>query len=419
MRVLVLGSGGREHALAWAVSKSRVLKKLYIAPGNAGTAALGQNLAIPITQPLAVRDAVQQHNIDLVIVGPEAPLFAGVASVLSSSGCAVLGPSAAAAQIEASKSFAKDFMSKQGIPTAPYGVFESVADALRFAARRPGGLAVKADGPALGKGVFLCRGLDETRNALDAMVNQYMLGRAGHRVVLEDLLQGPEVSLFALSDGSRAWPLATARDYKRLKDNNLGVLTGGMGAFSPTPDISEAQLQSLYQSTMQAALAGLSQRGRAFRGVLYGGLMLSENGPRVLEFNCRFGDPEAQVILPRARFDWLSAFWKAATGQLPEALPSTPWSSQHAVAVVLCADGYPGRLTLGDPIEGLSAAAATGALIFHGGTLQEGSRTLTAGGRVLTVVGLADTLAAARDKAYAAAEHIQFRGKFCRSDIAK
>lgn len=413
MKVLLLGSGAREHALAWAISKSPKLQKLYIAPGNAGTEALGENVELDTTNPQQVLEATRRLGADLVVVGPESALLAGVGSILEFNNIPVFGPTSAAASIEGSKIFAKNFMTRFKIPTAPYGTFENLPEALHYVRQRSRPVVVKADGAAQGKGVFVCDDVKQAEEAIYALMERYTLGRAGRRIVIEDRLQGKELSIFALTDGENAWPLLPVRDHKSLLDGGKGPQTGGMGAFTPVPEITPAIAQEIFELTLRPAIEGLQREGRAFRGVLYAGLMLTENGPRVLEYNCRFGDPEAQVILPLATFDWLDAFWKVATKNLPSLPPQDAWERSAALAVVLASEGYPNDPQLGDAVSGLQGNELT----FYAGVKKQGGKFVTSGGRVATVVGKGNTLQEARQRAYQMAEKIDFRGKQLRSDI--
>jgi phosphoribosylamine--glycine ligase len=398
VKVLVVGSGGREHALAWKLSQSSRLSELHAAPGNPGIAALG------MCHPVRPEDAEgllalgRQLDIDLVVIGPEAPLVTGVADALRKGGLAVFGPSRAAAEIEGSKRFAKQVLQAAGVATAePLAV-----------ARPP--CVVKADGLAAGKGVFVCHtqaALDEALRAVTSL---------GGDFVVEELLEGEEVSLFALCDGSRALPLAPAQDFKRAYDEDEGPNTGGMGAYSPVPAVGAEAAAELATSIHEPVLAELARRDAPFVGLLYAGLMLTSHGPRVLEFNCRFGDPETQAILPRVDGDFLGALAAAAGGNLGGIELST--SDVAAVTVALVAESYPAGTDVGSPIDGIGAAEGTGALVFHAGTALRDDRLVTNGGRILNVTATGPTLTDARERVYAAAEKIRFDGVRYRSDIA-
>jgi phosphoribosylamine--glycine ligase len=395
--VLLIGSGGREHALAWKLDQSPRLDELHAAPGNPGIARLGTCHPVRAEDGEGLLDLARGLEADLVVVGPEVPLVAGVADELRHAGVAVFGPSRAAAAIEGSKTFAKDVMRAAGVPTA----------AALAVARPP--CVVKVDGLAAGKGVFVCPDqatLDEALLAVGAM---------GQSLVIEELLEGQEVSLFALADGRNAVPLAPARDYKRIGDGDTGPNTGGMGAFSPVAEVSPSDAEELAELVHRPVLAELAARGRPFVGLLYAGLMLTDDGPKVLEFNCRFGDPETQAILPRLDGDLLDALEAAAVGDLGSSAPSV--GADAAVTVVLASGGYPSTGDAGTPIEGVEQAEE-GALVFHAGTAVRGGQLMTNGGRILNVTALGPTLEAARDAAYSACSSISFDGMQYRRDIA-
>ena len=395
--MLLIGSGGREHALAWKLRQSPLLDELHAAPGNPGIASLGTCHPVRAEDGEGLLDLARSLDADLVVVGPEAPLVSGVADDLRHAGVRVLGPSREAAQIEGSKTFAKDVMRAAGVPTA----------ATLAVARPP--CVVKVDGLAAGKGVFVCPDQPSLDEALRAV------GRLGQPLVIEELLEGEEVSLFALADGSSAVALAPARDYKRIGDGDTGPNTGGMGAFSPVAEVSETEVEELLETVHRPVLAQLAARGSPFVGLLYAGLMLTAAGPKVLEFNCRFGDPETQAILPRIDGDLLEALTAAAGGDLSRTAIGT--GEEAAVTVVLASRDYPTSGDSGTPIEGVEDAAAT-ALVFHAGTAVQGGRLVTNGGRVLSVTGLGATLDLARETAYAACASISFDGMQYRRDIA-
>ena len=398
MNVLIVGSGGREHALAWKLAQSRRLGELHAAPGNPGIAALGRCHPIRVDDVEGLLGLCRQHEIHLVVVGPEAPLVAGVADELRRAGVAVFGPSKAAARIEGSKAFAKEVLAAAAVPTA----------AALGEARAP--CVVKADGLAAGKGVFVCRSQEEA----DAAVLR--AGELGGDIVVEELLEGEEVSLFALCDGRSVLALPPAQDFKRLADGDEGPNTGGMGSYSPVPMVADDEVEELAALVHRPVIAELAGRGSPFVGLLYGGLMLTESGPRVLEFNCRFGDPETQALLPRLDGDLLEALAAAARGELAGVeLGAEP---SAAVAVVLAADGYPDAPEPGKPIRGVEVAEATGALVFHAGTALRHGQLVSAGGRVLNVVGTGDSVSEAREQAYAAIDQIDFPGAHFRHDIA-
>jgi phosphoribosylamine---glycine ligase len=398
VRVLLVGSGGREHALAWSLSRSPLLSELHAAPGNPGIAALASCHPVRAGDPATLVPLAAELRVDLVVVGPEAPLVAGLADELRHRGLAVFGPGAEAARIEGSKAFAKDVLEAAGVPTAR-----------TLAVARPP-CVVKADGLAAGKGVWVCHTQKELDDGLRAAQT---LGQPFH---VEELLEGEEVSIFALCDGSQALALPAAQDYKRIGDRDEGANTGGMGAYSPVPRLADADVADLVELAHAPVLKELARRGAPFSGVLFGGLMLTADGPRVLEFNCRFGDPETQSLLPRLEGDLLEALAACAAGDLGGV--ALPASAQAAVTIVLAGGDYPERGDTGTPIEGIDEAEATGALVFHAGTALHDGRLVTNGGRILNVTALGDSLAAARGAAYDAASHIDFAGVQFRWDIA-
>jgi phosphoribosylamine--glycine ligase len=398
VRVLLAGSGGREHALAHAFSRSPLLTELHAVPGNPGIAKLGRCHPIRAEDTDGLVELALAHRIDLAVVGPEAPLVAGAADALRRAGVPVLGPGAAAARIEGSKAFAKEVMHASGVPTAE-PLAEPVAPCV-----------IKADGLAAGKGVFVCHTQDEVAAALPKAQ------AFGEKLVIEELLEGQEVSVFALTDGTRCVVLPAAQDYKRIGDGDTGPNTGGMGAYSPVPALPDEQAAGIVERVHRPVLAELARRRTPFIGVLYAGLMLTDAGPKVLEFNCRLGDPEAQVILPRLKSDFLELAYAAATGALDEAAKAE--AAGCAVTVVLASRGYPESSEVGVEIRGLEEAEATGAIVFHAGTAQRDGSLRSAGGRVLDVTGLGDTMCEARDRAYAAVDRIDFPGVQYRRDIA-
>jgi phosphoribosylamine---glycine ligase len=398
VKVLVVGSGGREHALAWSLARSDRLTELHAAPGNPGIASLASCHPVRAEDVASLAPLAGELGIDLVVVGPEAPLVAGLADELRRRGIAVFGPGAAAARIEGSKAFSKDVMDAAGVPTAR-----------TLAVARPP-CVVKADGLAAGKGVWVCHTQAELDDGLRAAE---ALGQPFH---VEELLEGEEVSVFALCDGTRAVPLAAAQDYKRIGDGDEGPNTGGMGSYSPVPRLSVVEVEELSAAVCAPVVAELARRGAPFAGVLFAGVMLTDDGPRVLEYNCRFGDPETQSLLPRLDGDLLDALLAAATGSLGGvALPAT---DSAAVTIVLAGGRYPQHGDSGSPITGIEQAEATGAHVFHAGTALHDGRLVTNGGRILNVTALGDSIGAARDAAYAAASHIDFPGMQYRSDIA-
>ncbi|TBR21133.1 phosphoribosylamine--glycine ligase [bacterium] len=413
MNVLLLGSGGREHALAWKLAQSPRLKKLYAAPGSDAIPA--ERVSLKATDSAGLAAFVKEKVIDLVVIGPEDPLAAGTADALRQAGALVFGPGKAAAQLEASKAFAKDFMTRHKVPTARWERHASFDVAKAALARFPDGVVVKADGLAAGKGVRVCRARSSAEAALEDMMVKQAHGAAGTTVVLEELLEGPEVSLLGFCDGKRFLPLPSASDHKRLLDGDEGPNTGGMGVVSPTPHLSAKELPGVLKAVSAPVLAGLAADGLAYRGLLYIGVMLTEAGPKVLEFNCRFGDPETQAVLPLLDADLLTLCEATAKGALPA---ETPKSHGAAVTVVLASEGYPASPVMGRPITGLAEASARpGVLIFHAGTARPEQVWMTNGGRVLGVTGVGKDAKEARERAYGAAETIEFEGVQYRKDI--
>jgi phosphoribosylamine---glycine ligase len=398
VKVLLVGSGGREHALAWKLTRAPELDELHAAPGNPGIAALGRCHPVRAEDSEGLLTLARSLEADLVVVGPEAPLVAGVADELRHVGVAVFGPSAGAARIEGSKSFAKDVMRAAGVPTA-----ETLS-----VARAP--CVIKADGLTAGKGVFICRSQSELDDALRAAT------AFGEALVIEELLEGEELSVFALVDGENVVPLPPARDYSRVGDGDTGPNTGGMGSFSPVLDVDSALLDEIFDVVYRPVVSELARRGAPYTGVLYAGLMLTDDGPRVLEFNARFGDPETQVIVPRIEGDFLGALWGCANGDASRA--EIEISGQSAVTIAVTAADYPAGGDVGTPIEGIEDAEATGALVFHAGTALKGEQLVTNGGRILNVTALGPTVADARERAYDAVQKISFSGAKYRKDIA-
>ena len=414
--VLVVGSGAREHALVWALSRSPSVGEIWVAPGNPGIAALADTVDLPVTEVEAIADWAAAYRIGLVVVGPEAPLALGLADLLRARGIPVFGPNRAAAELEWSKAFAKDFMRRHGIPTAAYHVFTEAEAALEFARSADYPLVVKADGLAAGKGVLICASPAEAEAAIRSVLVERVYGAASERVVIEEFLNGEELSVIALVDGERIAMLPPARDYKRLKDGNRGPNTGGMGSYAPVNDLSAGLLREVRESILEPTVAGLRAEGRPYRGALYAGLMLTPSGPSVLEFNCRFGDPETQVIVPLLDGDVAELLLACAEGWLdPRLVRTVPGA---AVCVVLAAEGYPESPRRGDVILGIDGAAHSGAHVFHAGTSLLDGQLVTAGGRVLSVVATGFNLDQAVDRAYAAASLVDFPGKQMRHDIA-
>jgi phosphoribosylamine--glycine ligase len=417
VKILVIGGGGREHALAWKLKQSPGVDRVFCAPGNGGTGRLAENVAIAASDLAALLRFAKQNRVDLTVVGPDDPLAAGIVDLFAAEGLRIFGPTKAAARIESSKIFAKELMREQGIPTAQAGTFERSDDAFRFCDRLQFPIVIKADGLALGKGVIIAPNPAAARSTIDEMMNQGRFGEAGRSIVVEEFLRGTECSLHALVDGVKYRLLQTARDYKRAFDGDAGPNTGGMGAFSPANNWS-AKLQSQFeQQIMRPVLRGLRGKGITFCGLLYPGLMITGDGVRVLEFNCRFGDPETQAILPRMKSDLLPLLEATIDGKIDNCL--IEWDDRPAVTVVLASGGYPDKYETGKTISGLGDAAKLGSVqIFHAGTKHVNSEIVTAGGRVLAVTALESTIEAARARAYDAVSRIHFENCHYRRDIA-
>jgi len=417
VKILVIGSGGREHALAWKLKQSPGVDRIFCAPGNAGTAQLAENVAISVNNLPALVRFAKENRVDLTVVGPDDPLAAGIVDLFLAEGLRIFGPSKAAARIESSKIFAKELMRKEGIPTARAGMFDRSDDAIRFCDELRFPIVIKADGLALGKGVVIAPNPQSARSTIDDMMNQGRFGEAGRHVVVEEFLRGTECSLHALVDGKDYRLLESARDHKRVLDGDVGPNTGGMGAFSPANNWSSKLQSQFEEGIMRPVLGGLLAEGITFRGLLYPGLMITEDGARVLEFNCRFGDPETQVLLPRMKSDLLPLLEATINGKIDNY--SIEWEQRPAVTVVLASGGYPGKYETGKSISGLDEAAKLDGLqIFHAGTKQLNGEIVTAGGRVLAVTALGLTIAEARSRAYEAVARIHFENCHYRRDIA-
>ncbi len=415
MNVLLIGSGGREHALAWALAASPLLSHLYCAPGNAGIAEVAECVPLKVEDHAAVIRFAREKAIDFVVVGPEAPLVAGLADDLGAAGIKVFGPSRAAAQLEGSKGFTKDLCAEFNIPTGAYRRFTDAVSAKAYAASQPLPIVIKADGLAAGKGVTIAM----TRAEADAAIDTCFagaFGAAGHEVVVEEFLDGEEASFFVLVDGKNALALATAQDHKRVGDGDTGPNTGGMGAYSPAPVMTPVLVRRTMDEIILPTVRGMVARGTPFRGVLFAGLMLTADGPKLIEYNVRFGDPETQVLMMRLKSDLLAALLATADGVLDNF--DLRWSDDVALTVVMASKGYPGDYTKGTEIRGLDAAAAVdGVQIFHAGTERRDGRIQATGGRVLNVTALGRTVSDAQARAYAAVDKIDWPGGFCRRDI--
>lgn len=416
MKVLVVGSGGREHALVWAMARSASVAQVWAAPGNDGMPPLAALVPITATDVSGITAWAVANAIDLVVIGPDAAVAAGLADALHAAGIPAFGPSQAASELEWSKAYAKDFMTRHRIPTASYGTFGDIDDALAFVTQAAIPIVVKADGLAAGKGVIISETREQAADAVRSIMQERAFGDAGARVVLEEFLAGTELSVFVLTDGERYVLLPLARDYKRLGDGDGGPNTGGMGSFAPVTDLPAGVLDEIRRRVVEPTITGMGSEGRPYRGVLYIGFMLTPDGPRVLEYNCRFGDPETQVLLPLLDVDIAELLLQCAQGSLTSETVAV--RDAAAVCVVLASAGYPEHPRKGDPISGIVDAKERGAIVFHAGVKRHGDQLVTNGGRVLATVGVAESLNAARELAYAAAEEITFAGRHLRHDIA-
>ncbi|MBK8174375.1 MAG: phosphoribosylamine--glycine ligase [Rhodospirillales bacterium] len=420
MKVLVIGSGGREHALCWALRASPLCQSLLCAPGNAGIAEIAQCLDVASDDVAGLVQLARDENVDFVVVGPEAPLVAGLVDQLEAEGILAFGPRAAAAAIEGSKGFMKDLCARLGVPTAAYERFDEPDQAKEYIHRAGVPLVVKADGLAAGKGVILCHNENEAFAAVDHLMTEAAFGSAGEQLVIEELLQGEEASFFALVHGEEAVPLASAQDHKAAFDGDLGPNTGGMGAYSPAPIITPAIAEEVMEGVIKPVIRGLVEEGRPYSGVLYAGLMFTSEGIKVLEFNARFGDPECQPLILRLKSDLLAALVACAEGRMTDV--ELDWYTDPALVVVMAANGYPGHYPRGSVIGGLDAAAGIpGITVFHAGTKREdgpaGGRLIADGGRVLGIAARAGSVAEAQALAYRAVDRIDWPGGFCRRDI--
>jgi phosphoribosylamine--glycine ligase len=417
MRILIIGSGGREHALTWKLRQSPRADRIFCAPGNAGTGEIAENVSIPVSDLKALVRFAKQNRVDLTVVGPDDPLAAGIVDLFTTEKLRAFGPDKSAARLESSKIFAKELMRAHKVPTAEARTFSDSGGALRFCERLKFPIVIKADGLALGKGVIIAADADTARSTIDDMMNQARFGDAGRRIIIEEFLYGTECSMHALVDGKDYLLLESARDHKRALEGDQGPNTGGMGAFSPANNWN-SELQSRFDTEiMKPLLHGLIQKGVTFRGLLYPGLIITGDGPRVLEFNCRFGDPETQALLPRMKSDLLPLLEATIDGKIEQC--AIEWDSRAAVTVVLASGGYPGKYETGKSISGLDEAAKLEDVqIFHAGTKRDGSEVKTAGGRVLAVTAVEPTLDAARSRAYEAVSRIHFESCHYRRDIA-
>jgi len=419
MRVLIVGNGGREHVIAWKLSQSPQVQAIFVAPGNGGTQSIPktQNVVIDMAEFAQLRDFAQQNAIDLTVVGPEAPLVGGIVDIFEAAGLPIFGPSRAAAQLEGSKAFAKAFMERHGIPTAQSESFTDFDEAMRYLRGQDDPPVVKASGLAAGKGVILPKSIEETASIIKAILLDGRFGAAGEEILLEEKLEGEELSVLAFCDGKQVILMPAAQDHKRLLDRDRGPNTGGMGAFAPSPLATPALLQQVTKEVLLPTLAGMAAEGMPFKGILYAGLMLTPTGLKVLEFNCRFGDPETQVILPLLTSDLIELFHACINGTLHKVKPT--WSNEAAVTVVMAARGYPEEPETGIEITGIPAAEAAGVHIFHAGTKYVEKRLVSSGGRVLAVTALGKNLALASRQAYGSIRYIHFNGSQYRRDIGQ
>lgn len=414
MRVLVIGSGGREHALAWGIAKSPRLQKLFVAPGNGGTTVIAENVPLDITDHAAIVEFAKDQHIDLVVIGPDAPAVGGLGDDVRAAGLLCFGPSRAAAQLEGSKSFTKQLCDEAGVPTAAYETFEDEAAALDYVRRQPLPIVVKADGLAAGKGVTVAESLERAEAAIrDCFAGAF--GTSGSTVVIEEFLGGEEASLFVLCDGQNIVMLASAQDHKRLGDGDTGPNTGGMGAYSPAPVLTEAMLERTRKEIIEPSIRRMAERGTPFTGVLFAGLMIGREGPKLIEYNVRFGDPECQALVMRLKSDLLELLLATARGEL--AGVEAEWREEVALTVVLATRGYPGAVETGSEIRGCDGLDSDKVQIFHAATTRSEGKLLATGGRVLNVTALARTVAEAHARAYAAVERIKWPEGFCRHDI--
>lgn len=416
MKILVVGSGGREHALVWKIKQSPKVSRIFAAPGNPGIAQLAQCIDLSVENIQGLADFAEQEKIDLTVVGPEAPLVAGLVDEFKARGLKVFGPSAAAAELEGSKIFMKDLLKKYCIPSAGYAVFTESGPALEYIRQKGAPLVVKADGLAAGKGVIVAATVEEASQAAIDMLDKKVFGEAGEKIIVEDCLIGEEVSLLAFTDGKTVVPMVPAQDHKRAYDGDLGPNTGGMGAYSPVPHISQDLINQIVEEVIEPTVRAMDAEGREYRGVIYAGLMLTVEGPLVLEFNARFGDPETQVILPRLATDLVEIMEAVATGNLSEI--RVDWKQETAICIVMAAGGYPGDYQKGEVIEGIDAANhLDDVVVFQAGTKNLGEQIVTAGGRVLGVTALGEDIEQARKRAYQGVEKISFIGAHYRQDI--
>lgn len=415
MRVLVVGGGGREHVLVWKLSQSKLVKKIYAAPGNAGIAEMAECADIAVHDLKGLADFARTNGVDLTVVGPELPLTLGIVDEFEERGLRIFGPSKSAAQIEGSKVFAKEFMKRYHIPTASFRIFDSREEAIQFARSADVPIVIKADGLAAGKGAVIPESGEEAERVIDDMMLRKVFQEAGSKIVIEHFLEGEELTVMAFTDGEHVFPMLSSQDHKKIYDRDKGPNTGGMGAYAPTRVVSEGLMETIGQEILEPVIEGLNQEGRVYKGVFYAGLMITDTGPKVLEFNCRFGDPEAQAVLPLLESDLAEIFCHIVDGDLQS--DKIKWQDKCAVCVVLASRGYPVKYEKGKEIKGLKRLAGRDTMVFHAGTRSEGNRFYTNGGRVLGVTAVEKSLSKAIDKVYNAARKISFEGMQYRKDI--
>lgn len=419
MKILVIGSGAREHALIWKIKQSPLVTKIFAAPGNAGIAALAECVDIKSEDIQALADFASRENIDLTVVGPEIPLVGGIQNLFQEKGLKVFGPSKEAALLEGSKVFSKQMMTKFGIPTAEYEIFSNYKEAKHYVIETEMPVVIKADGLAAGKGVLICETAEQAVNGVKQIMEEKIFGAAGNKILIEEKLEGEEISVFVLTDGTHILPLVTARDHKRAYDNDQGPNTGGMGAYSPNPQFSEADIQEMIRIAVEPLIKGMAAEGNPYRGVLFAGIMMTAKGPYVLEYNARFGDPETEVILPRLKTDIVPLFLQISEGKLTT--KNLEWDTRPCMTVVMVSGGYPGSYGKNHTIHGLGPAGERkDTMIFHAGTAFDAEKkVVSAGGRVLAVTALGDTMREAFDRAYRAVAEIKFKDAYFRHDIGK
>ena len=415
MRILVVGKGGREHALVWKLSQSKKAEKIFVAPGNGGIAELAEIVPIAVDDLTGLADFAAKNRIDLTVVGPELPLTLGIVDIFEERGLKIFGPNKEAAEIEGSKAFAKNFMDRYHIPTARFKVFTSHLEAIDFSTSASYPLVIKADGLAAGKGAVIVNEPDEARSRIEEIMVDMVFGEAGSKVLVEEFLTGEEVTVMALTDGERIIPMVSSQDHKRIGEGDTGPNTGGMGAYAPTAIVNEKMRQQITEEILEPTIQGLAEQGRKYTGVLYTGLMITDRGPKVLEYNCRFGDPETQAVLPLLESDLVQIFSDIADGYLN--IDEIKWKDAYATCVVLASKGYPAAAQKGIAIEGLDKIASDSCVIFHAGTAKSGKQYVTDGGRVLGVTAVDKTLSGALARAYDAINEIYFSGMQYRRDI--